>query len=418
MPTAPLQPGVHSEVGRLRTVLVCAPGLAHQRLTPSNCEQLLFDDVLWVAQARRDHEDFVTRMRERGVQVLETHALLADVLRNGEARRWILDRKLTANLVGVGLHDELRAWLESLEPQRLADYLIGGIAGQDLRAAHGGGAVRLFRQYLGSAGFLLPPLPNTLFSRDSSAWIHGGVSLNPMRWPARRPETLLSAAIYRFHPAFAAADFRIWYGDPDLDHGLASLEGGDLMPIGNGVVLVGMGERSSHQAIGQLAQALFRHGAAQRVIVASLPLGRASMHLDSVFSFCDRDLVTLYPDAVRAIRTFSLRPDDRLSAGIEVRREKQGFIEVVAAALGLPRLRTMATGGDRFAAEREQWDDGNNLLALEPGVVIGYDRNTSTNARLRKAGVEVITIAASELGRGRGGSHCMSCPIARDPLDY
>ncbi|MDU2875805.1 MAG: arginine deiminase, partial [Pseudomonas aeruginosa] len=340
-----------------------------------NCDELLFDDVIWVNQAKRDHFDFVTKMRERGIDVLEMHNLLTETIQNPEALKWILDRKITADSVGLGLTSELRSWLESLEPRKLAEYLIGGVAADDLPASEGADILKMYREYLGHSSFLLPPLPNTQFTRDTTCWIYGGVTLNPMYWPARRQETLLTTAIYKFHPEFANAEFEIWYGDPDKDHGSSTLEGGDVMPIGNGVVLIGMGERSSRQAIGQVAQSLFAKGAAERVIVAGLPKSRAAMHLDTVFSFCDRDLVTVFPEVVKEIVPFSLRPDPSSPYGMNIRREEKTFLEVVAESLGLKKLRVVETGGNSFAAEREQWDDGNNVVCLEPGVVVGYDRN-------------------------------------------
>ena len=291
--------GVHSEVGKLRTVMVCRPGLAHQRLTPGNAAELLFDDVLWVQEAQKDHYDFVLKMRERGTEVVDLHEMLAETLADKAARDWVLERRITRNDVGLGMVDVMRAWLDEMPAPKLAEHLIGGIAILDLPKSE---RAQMLAEAYDATDFLIPPIPNTLFQRDPSCWIYGGVTCNPMYWPARQPETLLQRAVYKFHPRFKEADFKIWWGDSDERFGASTLEGGDVMPIGKGVVLIGMGERSSRQAVFQLADVLLTQGAATRVIGCLMPKSRAAMHLDTVFSFCDRDLVTAYRDVADQVR--------------------------------------------------------------------------------------------------------------------
>ena len=344
--------------------MVCRPGLAHMRLTPENCHDLLFDDVIWVAKARVEHYNFVQVMLERGVRVLEMHDLLAQTLEQKEGRRWVLDRKITANTIGPMGLGAVRTWLDEMAPSELAGLLIGGIAAGEIPFP----PFADFSDY-DPHGLWIPPLPNTLYTRDTTSWIYGGVTLNPMFWPARCQETLLTTAIYKFHPDFRDERFTTWFGNPDLSFGPATVEGGDVMPVGNGVVLIGMGERTTSRAIMQIALALFEAKAAERVIACAMPKSRSAMHLDTVFTLCDSDLANVYEKVVREIRCFSLYPGEG-DGSLQFVPDEKPFLDVVAEALGLARLRAVTTGGDWFQQEREQWDDGNNVVALEPGVVV------------------------------------------------
>jgi arginine deiminase len=405
------QIGVSSEIGRLRTVLVHRPGIEIARITPENREALLFDDLLWLERAQEEHDRFVAMMRGRGIEVLYFEELLADVLAAPGVRAELIDDVLTPAQCGPRVSERLGAALRDAPTEQVVDVLLGGVLESELEAW---GVDHLFADLVADRfHYVVRPLPNLLFMRDNAAWINGGLSLNVLATPARARESLYMRAIYRHHPRFAEARFPIWYGNGAHHHYPASIEGGDVLVLSPKVVMVGLGERTAPAAVELLARRLFEEGTVERVLVVHLRHDRSVMHLDTVFTMVDVDKFNVFPGLLDHVDVHSLVP---AAAGTVKVEQHAGLVAAMEEALGRTNLTMIPTGGDAIGRLREQWDDGNNTLALEPGVVVAYQRNQETNRRLRDHGVEVLELDASELCRGRGGSRCMTQPLLRDPV--
>jgi arginine deiminase len=399
--------GADSEVGQLATVMLHRPGPELKRLTPRNNDSLLFDGIPWVGRAQDEHDKFAQALRDHDVEVVYLTQLLEETLAGSEARSVAIDQVTGGLRLGETLATYLRGWLGTLDAAALTDAITEGIRNDEVRGGFG-----LVTSLLDHDDFVVDPLPNLLFTRDSSVWLPDRVMITSLAMPARRRETQLTELIYRFHPHFV--------GTPRL-HGYDHeyVEGGDVLLLAPGVIAVGVGERTTPAGAEALARQVFAAELAHTLLAVPIAQERATMHLDTVCTMVDTDAMVIYPNIADTLRAYPVTCDARSTDPSEIElavASPEPFLVAAAKAMGIDTLRRIDTGLDPVTAEREQWDDGNNTLALAPRLAVAYERNVETNERLVDAGIDVITIAGSELGSGRGGPRCMSCPISRAPI--
>jgi arginine deiminase len=398
---------IQSEIGTLKKVMLHRPGASLEKLTPGNIQDLLFDDVLWPRRAGEEHDVFAQTLRDHGVEVFLLADLLEETLAIEKAKSFLIDKVVCFDYSHSEAAELLQQFLHQLTPKQLVHYTLGGLTIEDI----GHEVLGLASRIAAPMDFVFPPLPNHLFTRDTSCWIGNGVSINSMQFPARKRENLNIATIYKFHPLFANEKINVWYDGSDITNPLPTIEGGDVLVISKDCVLIGVSQRTKPQAIEILAKTLFENKVITQIIAVELPKVRASMHLDTVMTMIDHDTFCIaFPDD--NIRSWTITPGN--ASDDLVVNENKDYFKAVAAALSEKKLRLLTLGGDNFSVQREQWTDGSNLLAINPGVVIGYECNEQTNKKLRREGIEVLPIPGSELGRGRGGSRCMSCPLLRE----
>ena len=405
---------VNSEIGRLKTVLLHRPGEELEALTPEYMSRMLFDDVPYLKVAQEEHDAFANVLRENGVEVLYLDQLAAEALANEEVRdRFIVEMVRASKQEETFSTFAIVNYLQTLDPLTMVRKVMAGVKKSEVEDMEPTNK-QLHHFMVNDYPFYLDPMPNLYFTRDPAASIGNGLTINKMHWPARRRESLFMQYILKYHPRFANQNIPVWYNRNNR----FSVEGGDELVLNKHTVAIGISERTEAEAIERIASRLFHDSEFTSVLAIKIPAKRAFMHLDTVFTMIDYDKFSVHPEIMTAGGELDIYVLDKSNThvGYEV-THRRDLTNVLAESLGVSKVQLIQCGnGDPIAAAREQWNDGSNTLAIAPGVVITYDRNYVTNEALRKAGLKVIEVTGSELGRGRGGPRCMSMPLFREEI--
>lgn len=406
----PLNPSisVYSEIGKLKSVLIHRPGVEVENIVPDYLQRLLFDEIVYLDQAQREHDQFAQILRNEGVEVLYITDLMADILQDSNVREeFLMEFMMEGKVVTQGLQEAIKEFFSTLTPAEFIDKCISGIRHEDLKDIK---AKTLGDMIRNAYPFHLDPIPNMYFQRDPFASIGTGISLNVMANETRNRETIFAKYIFNYHPKFK--NVPRWY-NRDKTH---PIEGGDILVLSDKVIAIGISDRTSAIAIERVAQNLLNSEESFETVLAfDIPKRRAYMHLDTVFTMVDYDQFTIYPGIEAPLDVYSISRAEKNKLNIKC--EHRDLSEILKEHLKLPAVNLIRCGnGDSIAASREQWSDGSNTLAVSPGRVVCYNRNRETNRALRQNNIEVLEFDSYELSRGRGGPRCMSMPLFRDNL--
>ncbi len=399
---------VHSEIGNLKSVLLHCPGEEVENIVPDYLRRLLFDEIVYLEQARREHNQFADILRNEGVEVVYLTDLMADVLKKSDVKEEFVKEFIEEGKASTqGLQEAIMELFSDYSPKELIKKCIAGVRKEELNHIK---PKSLGDMVKNPYPFYLDPIPNMYFQRDPFASIGTGISLNVMANETRNRETIFAKYIFHYHPRFK--NVPRWY-NREKTH---PIEGGDILVLSSKVLAIGISDRTDPTAVEKVAHNLLSSEEGFEAVLAfDIPKARAYMHLDTVFTMVDYDQFTIYPGIEAPLDVYSIT--NGKNNELTIKYEHEDLSTILKKHLHVSSVNLIRCGdGDRIAASREQWNDGSNTLAISPGKVVCYNRNHVTNEALRRNNVEVLEFESYELSRGRGGPRCMSMPLIREKL--